>query len=1103
MKKIKFVSLIMIGTLFINYVPIPSIAQAIQDEKKIVSDKDVIEATEKELEDIDLENNIEKNEEKIVKPDQEEQEGVDLENSIEKNEETQGSMELDNGEEDIDKTNEEKQNNIKMISNKSIPPIPEYNTVLSNGEKMPNRQENPGDKRIVTGSWGTSNWELDRATGVMKIGAGQLATYGEAPWNRAATHYIGLETKKIIIADNVKHATINGKMFSGLPKNQFGYNVTGDGSFVLKEGFYRGDLINLVEIEGLNKLDFSSVRDNIGFMFMDASALKHVELNGAKMSKGMSYPGLFKGCKSLETVDISSLNSSYESSEGMFEGTPKLGKLVLGEDFTFGNVVSFPVLLGEPNPSKTGLWIREDGSMKEGVTPAKLIEDYNNYNPPGSAGNPRLSAGIYVGDGYEKKFWGTASWDFNEVEGVLTINGGKLDSSETSPWNRKDSHKIDREKIKKINISGDIVAPENSSNLFANLVNLEIFEALDKINVSEVINMENLFMGCEKLKELTGIDKWNTSKVTNMNNVFKGNSKIDSLDISSWSTAKVTDMNNMFQNVSLKDISLGGSFRFSGNPSFSKPKESFNDKWTRFDRKSAAYTPEAFVKTYGGGDLVAGKYVGDGYEKPLYWGTSEWKFNETTGLLTIQDGSLGISSESPWERTDTYQISSSKIKKIVLGENIEAPANSSKLFSGSTASTGLGNVTEIDGLSNLNTENVTDMSKMFYSMNKIKTLDLKNFDTRKVTTMDNMFADLKLSKLELGDHFKFKGNAALGAPIPSVSGKWMREDGYSSVYSPTDFMTNYGSTGLDSGTYVGDSVEVEIQEVEWEIPTIGENATLKFKIKEINNRSIASENLTVDLTKIVSKDSFSMLSSSDCIKISAHNKEGKITETQSLSNNSVEEKIKVILPEEGYIGVTIDGLAVNNTTKGTKNNKITVKYPTLGGVASIVDERYLEINNGRLDFSTMPKELTFKKTTLPWGIEKLFIGRENDNWNMDISDLRGTNPMNAPSNEVARQNWELVATADAFKDSKNKTVAQDVLSVTYKSPTGETQFLTVENETTILKKDVTGEKPIENRITSIQGDKDKGFRAYLSSSSKVDRDKTYNAKINFELRQAP
>ncbi len=81
---------------------------------------------------------------------------------------------------------------------------------------------------------------------------------------------------------------------------------------------------------------------------------------------------------------------------------------------------------------------------------------------------------------------------------------------------------------------------------------------------------------------------------------------------------------------------------------------------------------------------------------------------------------------SPWIEY-AYQINRVKI------DNEIKPKVTSCWFCG------MERLTTIDGLENLNTSEVTDMSYMFAYCDSLKDLDLKTFDTSKVTNMDSMF----------------------------------------------------------------------------------------------------------------------------------------------------------------------------------------------------------------------------------------------------------------------------------------------------------------------------------------------------------------------------
>lgn len=49
------------------------------------------------------------------------------------------------------------------------------------------------------------------------------------------------------------------------------------------------------------------------------------------------------------------------------------------------------------------------------------------------------------------------------------------------------------------------------------------------------------------------------------------------------------------------------------------------------------------------------------------------------------------------------------------------------------------NLTQIEGVKNLDTSQVTNMSSMFWGVNSVETLDVSGFDTSQVTDMSWMF----------------------------------------------------------------------------------------------------------------------------------------------------------------------------------------------------------------------------------------------------------------------------------------------------------------------------------------------------------------------------
>ncbi|EMF0263560.1 BspA family leucine-rich repeat surface protein [Enterococcus hirae] len=450
---------------------------------------------------------------------------------------------------------------------------------------------------------------------------------------------------------------------------------------------------------------------------------------------------------------------------------------------------------------------QEQAKEQEQATAATAESEGDATNPTAEA--PKVAQKANVAATSEiTGTWGTSPYTFDENTGVLTIGAGELSGYKESPWNSK---KVDAKSIKKIVLSGKVVAPEDSRRLFSYsyLTNVTEIEGLSQLDTSNVTNMEYMFHGMrsvtsldvsgfdtsnvtnmdamfysmsnvtsldvsgfdtskvtemafmfDSMSRLTSLDlnSFDTSKVTVMDSMFFGMqsltsldisgfdtsnvaymgdmfrrmSSLTSLDLSNFDTSKVTDMGGMFADTPLKKLILGDTFKFVESGS---ENAKLTSAWKRADGKGKVYTAADFMKNYGTGDLTAGTYV----SATGWWGTSPYNFDENTGTLTIEAGELSGYEKSPWNSgTVDYEA----IKKIVLSGKVVAPKYSGYLFSLTYTGKQLKNVTEIEGLSQLDTSNVTDMRCMFSDMRSVINLDVSGFDTSNVTSMNYMFKNM-------------------------------------------------------------------------------------------------------------------------------------------------------------------------------------------------------------------------------------------------------------------------------------------------------------------------------------------------------------------------
>ena len=121
------------------------------------------------------------------------------------------------------------------------------------------------------------------------------------------------------------------------------------------------------------------------------------------------------------------------------------------------------------------------------------------------------------------------------------------------------------------------------------------------------------------------------------------------------------------------------------------------------------------------------------------WGTSKWDYTHVDNdyILHLHAGTLGAPEK--YNVSDLIGICSlntsfsQQLTQIVIDPGVIANQNSCSLFKY------LGNLKTIQGLENLDTSQVTDMSEMFEECYGLTSLDLSNWNTSNVTNMYSMF----------------------------------------------------------------------------------------------------------------------------------------------------------------------------------------------------------------------------------------------------------------------------------------------------------------------------------------------------------------------------
>ena len=263
-----------------------------------------------------------------------------------------------------------------------------------------------------------------------------------------------------------------------------------------------------------------------------------------------------------------------------------------------------------------------------------------------------------------------------------------------------------------INESFKTFTPTTLSSFFAFLAELETITGLEYLNTANVTDMSLLFDHCQKLTSLD-LSNFNTAKVTNMNRMFSNCSNLKTIYASDkFTTAAVTESKNMFSYCG----SLSGDIDWTSDKATDKTYAKTGGGYFR----DKAYDNRPYVK-YADGTLT----FRCGYKKIL--GENEYELNSD-------------------EELPAWNTHKNKITRVVFEASFAnaRPTTCYAWFKNFTF------LNQIEGIENLNTENVTSMAYMFSSCNKLAELDVTHFNTANVKNMEYMFECCKgLSSLDV------------------------------------------------------------------------------------------------------------------------------------------------------------------------------------------------------------------------------------------------------------------------------------------------------------------------------------------------------------------
>ena len=332
---------------------------------------------------------------------------------------------------------------------------------------------------------------------------------------------------------------------------------------------------------------------------------------------------------------------------------------------------------------------------------------------------------------------------------LTTIEG--LTNWETSSVTNMDRMFSNCYKLTNLDLSSFNTA--NVTNMYELFCYCKTLQTLNisNFNTENVTNMWAMFAHCSSLTSLD-LKHFNTSKAETMETMFNECSKLTSLDLSSFNTSLVTNMESMFQNCNLLTTIYVSGDKWStanltdGIGMFLGCTNLIGGCGTIYDAEHTNHTYAHIDNSTSPGYFTDVQYI-DAVEEPYALLSNE---NKTLTFYydKYKAARGGMSIESIYVEYDTstgnytvtgrgWESNASTITKVVFDASI---ANCTTITATTGWFFGCTNLSEIEGLTNLNTASVTDMSYMFAKCSSLTALDLSTFNTERVTNMDNMFA---------------------------------------------------------------------------------------------------------------------------------------------------------------------------------------------------------------------------------------------------------------------------------------------------------------------------------------------------------------------------
>ena len=468
-------------------------------------------------------------------------------------------------------------------------------------------------------------------------------------------------------------------------------------------------------LESLNLTNFNTENvTNMSFMFYGCFALESLNLTNFNTENVTDMSYMFYGCSALKSLDLTNFNTAkVVYMDIMFYGCSALTSLDL-TNFNTAKVVNMNNMFKGCSALTTiyasDKFVTDNVSNGSDMfTGCKSLKDYSDSKTDHTFANCGMDGYFTPGGcGYAEfdNATGTLSFRYKGVkpEGAYDLNVGGSDPE----WKTLGTN------VNKVVFDASFAnaRPTSCYYWFCGCSKLTDIEGIENLNTENVTNMNSMFDRCSALT-LLDLTNFNTAKVSDMSYMFMGCSALTTIFVSDkFVTDRVTDGRDMFHMC----INLIGAIEYDGSKS--------DHTYANYD--NGYFSPEGGFHAYA-------------------------EFNNATGTLTFSRGlskPAGAYDLNVGNNTPEWSTQKEDINKVVFDASFAnaRPTSCCRWFADCFY------LTEIEGIENLNTQNVTDMSEMFVCCYALTSLDVSNFNTQNVEDMTDMFLGCEgLSLLDLSN----------------------------------------------------------------------------------------------------------------------------------------------------------------------------------------------------------------------------------------------------------------------------------------------------------------------------------------------------------------